>query len=74
MLSKVIRPTSRTLYEPLVKHSPFLTPMQKREFSGSNPGILARVFNVIDKNTTAFSVAKFDPSKPLQVSFLFLLL
>jgi len=31
----------------------------------SNPGILHRAFNVVDRNTTAYGISKFDPVSPL---------
>jgi len=34
--------------------------------SRNNPGILHRAFNVVDRNTTAYSMAKYDPSQALQ--------
>ena len=34
----------------------------------SSPGILHRVFNKVDTGTTAFSIAKSDPVRPLEVS------
>ena len=33
---------------------------------GSNPGIMARVLNTVDRNTTAYTVAKQDPTVPLK--------
>lgn len=33
---------------------------------GSNPGVVSRVFNTLDKNTQAYSVARFDPTVPLK--------
>jgi len=32
-----------------------------------SPSVLHRVFNKVDQGTTAFSVAKMDPVKPLDV-------
>jgi len=32
--------------------------------------MLSRIFNTIDTNTTAYSVAKYDPTAPLKVSCL----
>lgn len=34
----------------------------------SNPGILSRVFNTLDANTTAFGVITHDQTVPLKVS------
>jgi processing peptidase subunit beta len=53
MLSKAIKPTRRALAD-----------VFRRNF-GTNPGILNRVFNTLDKSTAAYSVAKFDPTLPL---------
>jgi processing peptidase subunit beta len=33
---------------------------------GTNPGILHRVFNTLDRGTHAYGVARFDPSAPLK--------
>lgn len=30
--------------------------------------MLSRIFNTVDTNTTAYSVAKYDPTVPLKVS------
>ena len=54
MLSKAIRPINAAV----VRES-------KRRF-GTNPGVIARVFNTLDKGTHAYSVARFDPSQPLK--------
>jgi len=54
MLSKAFKSQSKNLQS-----------LIRRDF-GSNPGILSRVFNVVDKNTTAYSVAKYDPTAPLK--------
>jgi hypothetical protein len=37
----------------------------RREF-GSNPGILSKVLNTVDANTTAFKVVTHDTSVPLK--------
>lgn len=36
----------------------------------SNPGILSRVFNTLDANTTAFGVITHDQTVPLKVRLL----
>lgn len=54
MLSKAFKSQSKTLLSQF-----------KREF-GSNPGILSRIFNTVDTNTSAYSVAKYDPTVPLK--------
>jgi processing peptidase subunit beta len=54
MLSKVIRPNNINF---------ILT--ANKAFS-SNPGIFARVFNTLDRGTTAYSVARHDPTVPLK--------
>ena len=42
---------------------------QYRQFAGSSkPFILNRIFNTVDSSTTAFGVAKYDPTVPLVVS------
>jgi len=41
--------------------------VQRRNF-GAKPGILSRILNTVDTNTTAYSVAKFDPTVPLKVN------
>jgi len=33
---------------------------------GTNPGIFHRVFNTLDKNTTAYQVARFNAGEPLK--------
>ena len=43
----------------------------KRSFAThtrAKPGIISQVLNTVDKHTTAFQVAKSDPSLPLEVS------
>jgi len=57
MLSKVIRPNNKTL----------LKIKMNRAF-GTNPGYIHRIFNTLDKNTSAYGVARFDPTEPLKVS------
>jgi hypothetical protein len=39
----------------------------KRAF-GTNPGVIHRIFNTLDKSTSAYGVARFDPTLPLEVS------
>jgi len=53
MLAKAIRPVNNHLVR-----------SYKRTF-GTNPGILHRVFNTLDKGTHAYGVARFDPNTPL---------
>lgn len=53
MLSKAIRSQS------------LLTSYIKKSF-GSGPGILSTIFNTVDKNTTAYSSARYDPALPLK--------
>jgi len=54
MLSKALRPINASLVR-----------QYKRTF-GTNPGLLHRVFNTLDKGTHAYGVARFDPSAPLK--------
>jgi hypothetical protein len=54
MLSKVFKPQAKNVLMTL-----------RRDF-GSNPGILSRVFNTVDTNTLAYSVARYDPTVPLK--------
>jgi len=54
MLSKAMRPVNNQLVR-----------QYKRTF-GTNPGILHRVFNTLDKGTHAYGVARFDPNTPLK--------
>lgn len=54
MLSKAIAPV----------HNHFVR-TYKRTF-GTNPGILHRVFNTLDRGTHAYGVARFDPNTPLK--------
>jgi len=53
MLAKAIRPVNNHLVK-----------SYKRTF-GTNPGILHRVFNTLDRGTHAYGVARFDPHTPL---------
>jgi len=54
MLSKAIRPNNKTI----------LNICMRRAF-GTNPGVLHRIFNTLDKGTSAYGVARFDPTEPL---------
>jgi hypothetical protein len=54
MLSKAIRPLNNQ----------FVRTGQKA--FGTNPGILHKVFNTLDKGTHAYGVARFDPNTPLK--------
>lgn len=71
MLTKAIQVAQRNLTTPIVyfQYIINLSELQRREF-GTNPGILSRIFNTVDANTTAYQIAKFDPTLPLKVSFL----
>lgn len=53
-LSKAFKPTNKSLINNI-----------RREYR-SNPGIFSRLLNTLDTNTTAYSVAKFDPTIPLK--------
>jgi len=55
MLNKAIRPNNKTL----------LNICMKRAF-GTNPGVIHRIFNTLDKSTSAYGVARFDPTLPLE--------
>merc|ERR1712086_1061739 len=55
MLSKAIRPNNKTI----------LNICMRRSF-GANPGIFHRIFNTLDKNTSAYQVARADPTAPLK--------
>jgi hypothetical protein len=65
MLSKAIRPNNKSLFTASVSRNHSLTLSQKAAF-GTNPGILHRIFNTLDKGTHAYSVARFDPTRPLE--------
>jgi len=55
MLSKATRVLSRSATHQVMT----------RAFS-ANPGIFHRIFNTLDKNTTAYQVARADPTAPLK--------
>jgi len=54
MLSKAIRPINNSVIQ-----------FYKRAY-GSKPGVLHRIFNTLDKSTTAYSVARSDPTEVLK--------
>jgi len=72
MLSKTLRVQNKNALQAAINVSP--PPLkanfiQQREFATrSNPGIVHRIFNKVDTRTTAYSMAKYDPTVQLQVS------